>query len=107
MPILFVCNPIENTSEVKLDSDNDDRDEEEQEEEEEEVRKKDHPAVMRHHEDEPVPEIRPISAAEERPKLDVTQTMATAGAQAKVTSRTSSKGSNDDKVRGVFSILFL
>ncbi|XP_052270578.1 sorting nexin-2-like isoform X4 [Dreissena polymorpha] len=87
----------ENTSEVKLDSDNDDPDEEEQEEEE--VKIKDHPAVMRHHEDEPVPEIRPISAAEERPKLDVTQTMSTAGgAQAKVTSRTSSKGSNDDKI---------
>ena len=53
-------------------------------------------------EEEEVPEIKPMTAAEEKPKLDVSQSSASAPSTVKVTNaRTSSKGSNDEKVRTV------
>ena len=43
-----------------------------------------------------MPEIKPLTAEEERPKLDVSQTTITAPARVAAT-RTSSKGSKDDE----------
>lgn len=75
-------------TEVKLESDEEDAPAEE---------KKESPAPTLTM-DEPVPEITPLSAEEERPKLDVSQTTISAPARVAAT-RTSSKGSKDeDKV---------
>ncbi|XP_060563451.1 sorting nexin-2-like isoform X1 [Ruditapes philippinarum] len=73
-------------TEVKLESDDDEEPVEE---------KKDTPAPTLAM-DEPVPEIKPLTAEEERPKLDVSQTTITAPARVAAT-RTSSKGSKDEE----------
>jgi len=77
-------------AEVKLDSDTEDQSPADPEPE---VEKRTAPAVVNLQEEEEP--IRPISAAEERPKLAVSQTTTTVTPPVKV-SRTASKGSKDD-----------
>ncbi|XP_052795277.1 sorting nexin-2-like [Mya arenaria] len=84
-------------TEVKLDSDNDDSPEAEADTPSEPA-KQETPAVVDLHDEEDteeVPKIRPISAAEERPKLDISETTTSATAPVRV-SRTVSKGSKDE-----------
>lgn len=87
-------------TEVKLDSDGED--------DAGEPAKVDQPVEEEPDKQEDVPEIPTLSATEEKPKLDVSQTSASAPSSVKVTStRTSSKNSNDEKVVLYFIILQL